>query len=200
MGMYCGLMLTPTAPGIVPGANPVIELFNWLISTGDLIPPTPEMPLKVEIGLDPKGILDPEEEIEVFNISNDLEPLLAKSSSWGIYLSTNENLVEAENAPEDSVLNTLELTEPRENGRSCSLSSISFDCITTQSFAWWSDEEGSPDRSFSIILCSDLKMTDEGGLENNYPEVAWEKLVAAGKIEQMQNILGFTLEAWPYIC
>lgn len=197
MGMYCGIMLTPTKPGIVPDTKNVIELLNWLIRPGDLLPPSVTAPIEVEVR-DDEGVEFDEEEFTA--IDGKLETFLNDNRKWSIFLSLPFRGIVENYLPEDSLSYVLRLPTEQEAGEFTDLSTIRISKVNVKSFAWGDDDTGWPDRDFSIILCSDLKMRDEGGLEDNYPEVAWAKLVATKKIEQIQNILGFTLEPWPYIC
>lgn len=195
MGMYYAIMLTPTAFGVVPEVKNILRFIDWLVKSGDIRSPEVGPPFVVETWLESLEEEETEEE-EFLAIDNTLEMYLLNHKNWNISL-------EGPHYKDKPILGSISynfrIGETGEGTESNPLRNIDISNVNPQSFLKYEeDKDYWPDRDFSIVLSSFVKVDDDLQVEG-YRDIIWEKLVSSGVISQIQEVLGVSLEPWPHI-
>ncbi len=193
--MYYGLMLTPTKSGVVPEAKNIVRFLNWLVESGDILSPESGKPIIVETWLGAREEEDTEEE-EFVTIDNQLELYLLNHKSWDIFFN---DIPYKNKHASGSISYNFRFQKTGEEAEFTRLKTIGISNMNTQAFGWGDWDKDWPDRDFSIVSCTILKIDDDY-LEEDYKEIVWEKLVSNGVISEIQEVLGISLEPWPNIC
>lgn len=219
MGVYQGILLTPTTPNTVPGVDKIIQFLEWLVINADLELPSKEESLLLKLGLDPNGKERPKEEYKLVVVRNKingtihfvprrlakkyklpsaegwLEKMLNGATSWSLFSFDDKAFSrrlfgEAVGALSQNL--TVFITEADSEAIVSSIHTNKAN-LRQEADHWWTDFKY-PDRDFFIIFHTQIR-----GGKGDYFSLAWSKLNNTGVLTQMEQVLGVSLEGFPYL-